>query len=194
MNAAPPSLESLSSFHRFQELAHAENVVFYYTGYFTQTMVTAMGEALRQRISYVDASNVTRRRLFSVFVELAQNVVHYSAEALSDTTMTDHEIRRGALWIGEKNGRFYVVCANPVLRDSVERIRQKLEPLRVMSVDEIKNQYKEKLRTENEATSKGAGLGFLTVARDASAPIEFDFVDEFGSNNPTTLFYLKATI
>ena len=63
-----------------------------------------------------------------------------------------------------------------------------------MSLDEIKSQYRDKLRRETEVSSKGAGLGFLTVARDASEPIEFDFVDEYGSENPTTLFYLKAII
>ena len=91
-----------------------------------------MGEALRQRISYLDATNVTRRRLFSVYVELAQNVVHYSAEALSDCHQTVPEVRRGAIWIGEQDNHFYVVCANPVLRQSVEQIRNKLEPLRAM--------------------------------------------------------------
>jgi len=194
MTFIPETHIGVASFHRFQQLALEEHVVFYYTGYFSQTMVTAMGEALRQRISYLDATNVTRRRLFSVYVELAQNVVHYSAEALSDCHQTVPEVRRGAIWIGEQDNHFYVVCANPVLRQSVEQIRNKLEPLRAMSLDEIKSQYRDKLRRETEVSSKGAGLGFLTVARDASEPIEFDFVDEYGSENPTTLFYLKAII
>ena len=101
---------------------------------------------------------------------------------------------RGSLWVGERDGRFYVVCANPISHDGAERIRQKLEPLREMTNDDIKSLYKQKLRAENEASSKGAGLGFLTVARDASEPIEFDFVDETGPCGPFTTFYLKATI
>lgn len=184
----------LSAFHHFQELACQENVVFYYTGYFSQSIVTAMGDALRLRINSVDASNVARRKLFSIFVEMAQNVVHYSAEHLTSDSSRDQEIRRGSLWVGERDGRFYVVCANPISHDGAERIRQKLEPLREMTNDDIKSLYKQKLRAENEASSKGAGLGFLTVARDASEPIEFDFVDETGPTGPFTTFYLKATI
>ena len=46
------------------------------------------------------------------------------------------------------------------------------------------------LRNETEATSKGAGLGFLTVARDASEPIEFHFDDQ--PDGKTAMFYLKA--
>lgn len=182
----------LNSFHRFQDLAREENVVFYYTGYFSQAMVTAMGDALRQRLNQSDAGNPTRRKLFSIFMEMAQNVVHYSADPLTTPDCNNGEIRRGAMWVGECKGHFFVVCANPIERNKAERIQQKLEPLRDMTNDEIKALYKEKLRAEGEEGSKGAGLGFLTVARDASEPIEFDFVDE--ADSPTTLFYLKATI
>jgi hypothetical protein len=182
----------LNSFHRFQDLAREQNVVFYYTGYFSQAMVAAMGDALRLRLNRTDAANPTRRKLFSIFMEMAQNVVHYSADPLTAPDGHDGEMRRGALWVGECNGHFYVVCANPIERTNAKRIQAKLEPLRSMTNDEIKALYKEKLRAEGEHGSKGAGLGFLTVARDASEPIEFDFVDE--ANSPTALFYLKATI
>lgn len=183
----------IKAFHRFQDLAREQNVVFYYTGYFSQAVVTAMGDALRQRINSSDAANPTRRKLFSVFMEMAQNVVHYSADPLTASEHNDGEIRRGALWVGECDGHFFVVCANPVESAKVARIQDKLEPLRSMTNAEIKALYKEKLRAEGEEGSKGAGLGFLTVARDASEPIEFDFVEE-GADSPTTLFYLKATI
>lgn len=185
---------SLTAFHRFQQLAQEEHVVFYYTGYFSQSIIMAMGDALRQRINMVDASQVNRRRLFSIFVEMAQNVIHYSAEHLTDAATNNSEIRRGALWVGERDGRFFIVCANPIDSNNVDRVRAKLEPLREMTNDDIKQLYKTKLRTENEDTSKGAGLGFLTVARDATEPIEFDFVDEPGPSGPSTVFYLKATI
>ncbi len=46
-----------------------------------------------------------------------------------------------------------------------------------MSKDELKALYKEQLRAEPEEGSKGAGLGFMEIARRASKPIEFDFAD-----------------
>lgn len=185
---------SLDHFYRFQDLARQQSVVFYYTGYFSQAIVSAMGDALRQRLNQTDASNMQRRKLFSVFIEMAQNVVHYSAEHLSASDSTDQEIRRGALWVGEQDSHFYVVCANPVAREQVGRIRDKLMPLLGMSNDDIKQLYKQKLRSDNDAESKGAGLGFLTVARDATEPVEFDFIDEDGPLSPITMFYLKASI
>ena len=37
--------------------------------------------------------------------------------------------------------------------------------------------YKETLRSEPEEGSKGAGVGFIEIARRASRPIEFDFTE-----------------
>ena len=60
-----------------------------------------------------------------------------------------------------------------------------------MSRDELKSLYKEKLRAEPEQGSKGAGLGFIEVARRATKPIEFDFSDVDGDY---AFFAIKATI
>ena len=59
-----------------------------------------------------------------------------------------------------------------------------------MSKDELKALYKEQLRAEPEDGSKGAGLGFMEIARRASKPIEFDFTDL----GDYAFFALKATI
>ena len=69
--------------------------------------------------------------------------------------------------------------------------RARLSKIRDMSKDELKVLYKEQLRAEPEDGSKGAGLGFMEIARRASKPIEFDFPD-FDSDY--AFFALKATI
>ena len=60
-----------------------------------------------------------------------------------------------------------------------------------MNKDELKAVYKEQLRAEPEVGSKGAGLGFMEIARRASKPIEFDFTDV---DAHYAFFALKATI
>lgn len=83
--------------------------------------------------------------------------------------------------------------------EDVPRLHERLQPLRRMSLDEIKSAYRAQLRNEehaDDATSKGAGLGFLTVARDATEPIEYSIV--YSSNSDASEgradLYLKAII
>jgi hypothetical protein len=60
-----------------------------------------------------------------------------------------------------------------------------------LSKDELKALYKEQLRAEPEQGSKGAGLGFMEIARRASKPLEFDFTN---IDSDHAFFALKATI
>jgi hypothetical protein len=177
----------------FFELAQRRNVLFYHKGYFSHNIVAAMGEVVKLQLEIAGVSGPTRRKLFSSFVELSQNIVHYSADSLQPDKEGGGSIREGAVCITTEGERHLMMCVNPVATDDVEGLRNKLEPLRSMSVEQIKQAYKDSLRAETPEESKGAGLGFLTMARDASAPLEFAFhprADDPG----TTLFCLKAII
>ena len=65
-----------------------------------------------------------------------------------------------------------------------------------MTLEEIKRAYQDTLRAEQPEGSKGAGLGFLTVARDASEPLEFEFagIQTKPHHDDDMMFYLKATV
>jgi hypothetical protein len=66
-----------------------------------------------------------------------------------------------------------------------------------MSADEIRQAYRTQLKNDQHSAdtiSKGAGLGFLTLARDSVEPIQYAIRDAIGYENELSCFYLKATI
>ncbi len=177
----------------FFDLAQRRNVLFYHKGYFSHHIVAAMGEVVRLQLEVAGVSGPTRRKLFSSFIELSQNIIHYSQDALQPDGSGHGGIREGAVCIS-KDGEHHVMwCVNPIDTNQVEGLRGKLEPLRNMSLDEIRQAYRQSLRAETPPDSKGAGLGFLTMARDASAPLEFAFHPR-ADDSGITLFCLTATI
>ncbi|MGH6750081.1 MAG: SiaB family protein kinase [Methyloceanibacter sp.] len=176
---------------------HGQGVIFAYSGYVTEPVLSGVGEALKQKLTIDDADTKTLRSVFAIFVEQMQNIIRYSAEKArpAPPPIPDAnalmEISYGILTIG-KEGNEYVVCAgNLVARSDVERLRTKLSRIRNMSKEELKALYKEQLRAEPEAGSKGAGLGFMEIARRATKPIEFDFADVDDNH---AFFALKASI
>jgi len=188
------SQERYDQYREFCELARQKNVIFYYVGYFSQNIVSAMAEAVRLRFEQAGTAGPIRRRLFSCFVEMAQNIIHYSADALTPPQQDRDELRHGSVCIGmDEEGRYFLLCANPVDLDVADMLRERLETLRTMTLDEIKASYREQLRSETPEDSKGAGLGFLTMARDASEPLEFEFQKTNG-DAATAMFVLKTTI
>jgi hypothetical protein len=188
------SSSTVEQYSEFLDQAQRHQIIFYYVGYFSQTIIASMAEAMKLQLQVADVSGPTRRKLFSLFVEMTQNIIHYSSDALTPASQNNGELRHGSVCIKkEGDGRFLLLCANPIKNDVVDRLRPKLDALRNMTVEEIKQAYKETLLAETPEDSKGAGVGFLTMARDAREPLEFLFQPLDGTED-MTMFYLKAVI
>jgi hypothetical protein len=162
----------------------------------SEGILYSLGDALRQKMALEDTNVGTVKKVFSVFVEQAQNIIRYSADKVSgDKVGTDAgrpiELSSGMVTIGTENGRFFIVCANVVLAEDEPRLRERLERLQRMDKDEIKAYYKEQLKEAPEEQSRGATIGLIEIARRASEPIEFDF-DRI--NAETFFFCMKVSI
>ena len=187
-------------FERFQVSAQDHGVLFYYVGEFTAPMVSAAADTLKARLATEDASGPAKRKVFSTFVEMAQNILHYAAPSPGDGAQASPRgaIAVGRLAEGSTDGQYWLVCRHPVTVEHVARLTDKLTALRAMSLEEIKQSYREQLRndahTSTDTQSCGAGLGLLTMARDASAPLEFSFASTSDPHDRTALFHVKARI
>jgi len=180
-----------------RSMLHTQGVIFAYSGYVTEPVLSGVGEALKQKLTIDDADTKTLRSVFAIFVEQMQNIIRYSAEKAhqpmppaSDAGALK-EIRYGILTIG-REGNDYMVCAGNLVRQAdVPRLKERLSRIKNMSKEELKALYKEQLRADPEQGSKGAGLGFMEIARRATQPIDFDFADV---DSEYSFFALKATI
>lgn len=185
----------IDEFNTFKELTKKYGIIFFYSGYFTQNVIAAMGDALRAKLQAQVEVTPTVRKLFSTFIEMAQNIMHYSANTTSDPDKElSAEYRSGSIAIGREENKYVIICGNIVQRSSVDRLNDKLSAIHRMSKQEIKQAYKQKLLSEPDENSQGAGLGLLTVARDSVDPIEYSFIEQPDATKDYAFFYIKATI
>ena len=61
-------------------MLHSQGVIFAYSGYVTEPVLSGVAEALKQKLTIDDADTKTLRSVFAVFVEQMQNIIRYSAE------------------------------------------------------------------------------------------------------------------
>lgn len=193
MNKSLESPETLAgSMFAFRTVLHDTGVIFCYSGYVTEPVLSGIGEALKKKLQLEEADTNTMRNVFAIFVEQMQNIVRYSAEREGPEQEDDKtEIRYGVLAIGMENGKFFVTCGNKIHAKDVERLSSRLAEIQGMDKASLKTLYKEKLRAPTEATSKGAGLGFIEIARRSSEIIDFDFMD---LDDKFAFFCLKAYV
>lgn len=176
------------------KLGVADNVLFYYSGYMSQAILQATVEAVKLRLESRGQNSGVRRRVLSSLIEMGQNIVHYSADCLSDPTQSADEMRFGSISIVQEGDRYVVSCSNPIEVAAYIRLEPKVAMVSRMNLDEIKAAYRATLRAEEgEEGSKGAGLGLLTLARDASDSLKYRFADHPGSAD-LKIFELTVTI
>jgi hypothetical protein len=180
------------SYRAFKKMLDEQGIIFSFSGYISEGVLYSLGEALRQKMTIEEADVTTIKKVFSVFVEQAQNIIRYSAEKVGKEEVGKTlELSSGVVTIGNERGRFFITCANVMRNADVPKLRERLEQLRAMDKDQLKAFYKERLREPPEDDSKGATIGLIEIARRSSEPIEFDFAPIDASSQ---FFCLKALI
>ena len=164
-------------------------IIFCYSGYVTEATLVGIGDAIKKKMILDETDVRTARVVFSVFVEQVQNMIRYSAE--KESRENNEEIRSGIMVVGQEPQGFYVSCGNKVKASNVPRLEKILTQIREMDQKELKKAWKQGLRNGPPEGSKGAGIGFIDIARKARGGIEFDFkpLDE-----ESAFFSMKAFI
>ena len=160
----------------FYQTMRKDGIIFCFSGPISQPIVEGIGETIKQKMELEDAGMNTTQKVFAIFVEQMQNVLNYSAEKITDESIKDGEMRLGVLIIGREVDRFYVLCGNKVQKEHVGFLRERLDAIRGMDKEQLKNLYREK-RKAATGEGKGGGLGFIDMARKAGEPIAYNFVD-----------------
>ena len=177
--------------YQFRKYLRDRGILFAYSGYMTEAVLTGVGDALRQKLAIEETDTKTVRSVFAVFVEQMQNIIRYSAEAESDTQEGLIELRYGVLTVAQLDDQYTVQAGNIIQNDDKARLEARLSDIVAMDKDALKGAYKAQLRAGPEEQSKGASVGLIEIARRASAPLEFDFCDV---DNAHTFFALEARI
>ena len=158
-------------------------IIFTYCGYVTEHVLAGVGDALKQKLLVEETDTKTARSVFAVFVEQTQNIIRYSAEKSEQQASPNREaappseLSYGIMTVSRDGDAFVIKAGNLIEKADVERLREKLEQIRKADKDELKAMYKETLKGETPEGSKGAGVGFIEIARRSSRPIKFDFTD-----------------
>lgn len=169
-------------------------VIFAYSGYVNEQVLSGVGEAVKQKLVLEETDRKTMRSVFAVFVEQMQNIIRYSAEKVGDReeNQDGKELRYGVLTIGQEEGVGYTVHAgNLIQRSDIGRLRERLSDLKSMTHDELRAAYKAQLKAGPDEFSKGAGIGFIEIARRASEPLDFDFAEV---DDDHVFFALRARV
>jgi hypothetical protein len=172
------------SYLGFRKELEDRGIVFSYSGYLNEDILSGIGNALRSKMTIDRTEEKISRAVFSAFVEQVQNVIRYSAETSSQASSGEVAgeeavvLPYGVVAIGEyPDGQHFVTCCNMVLSSDTKKLSEQLESIRGLDRKELGALMRQQLRDGPPEGSKGAGVGFIAIAREAHGNWEYDIVE-----------------
>ena len=179
-------------FHQLSQLLLKDEFVLSYSGYVSEDILQAVGDTLRERLTDHVSDSHKIRNVFSVFVELMQNIIRYGDDG-PQPPIADSEQKPsfGIVLVAENQGSLSVITGNFVTDDEAQDLSEKLTTLAKCNAEELRSLYREKLRQPVDEGSKGASLGLIEIARRASVPLSFEVQE---AHDALKFFMIKATV
>ena len=138
-----------------------------YNGEVSDDLMVTLADLLKNRMQEMDDKKRSRT-VFSIFMEGMQNLIWHSSNEGSSA---------GMVCITYQNDEVSVICGNRVHKDNAPELEKNLKELRDADKDTIRQLYREGMSKSKEHDGPGAGLGLIEIARRASHPISFAFID-----------------
>lgn len=185
-----PSLE-FDRFFDFSTLLQKDRFVLSYSGYVSEDILQAVGDTLRQRLADHVDNPIKIRNVFSIFVELMQNLIRYADDGPQPEMGDGNKASFGVVMIADTGKGMEVMAGNFVTADEATLLRDRVEHLSELSNEDLRSLYREKLRQPSETQSKGASVGLIEIARRSSLPVVCDYRD---ADDGLKFFMIKATV
>ncbi len=158
--------------HKFYMDMKRDGIIFCFNGPTSQSIIESIGTALRKKMEVDNAGRGTIQRVFSIFIELMQNIINYTEPDIFGPEDEGPEFKHGIVIVGRDEDKFYIISGNRIHQSESEKVLESIKALQQMNRQELKEHYQRMRRLEPEEQSKGAGLGLIEMFRRASEPLE----------------------
>lgn len=158
-------------FYEFSDWVAKDRFVLSYSGYVSEDILYAVGQTLRQRLTDRMSNPTKMKNVFSIFVELMQNLIRYADEGPHPEDSEGGKPSFGIVMISDNGaGGMDMMAGNYVSPAEAEALTQRVNEINTLDQNELRSLYKTKLRQPTEVQSKGGSIGLIEIARRASVP------------------------
>lgn len=145
------------NFFEYHNQINQENVMLSYKGPVTAMLIAELSRDIRQEIK---SHKKAAKKVFAIFMELAQNVLYYSSEI----NLFGDKNRVGSIFILDNVDNYKVIVGNMVQSDLIPELEQRCSTIKAFGREELRA-YKRDLRDQSYANeSDGAGIGLVQAA------------------------------
>ncbi len=160
---------------KIRKIMSEEGIVFSFSGMISQSLTSFMLETAKTQLEDTGENSKMTRTMFLIAIEQLQNIMSYSQE--KNIRSGNKYISPGVLVIGfsEDMQKYYVTSSNEIYTQDKAILSKKLDHINTLEKDELRKYLREKLRSAEDKHDRGAGVGFIEIAKRSSEKIVYDF-------------------
>ncbi len=162
------SEEKLTLFNYFNDMNNQE-IILTFKGTISQDILTDVGISLRSKL---DSHNVSKKT-FAIFVELAQNIYHHSAQK-EYSAVKGRTAGVGVILIQNHSEYLILSSGNLIESYKIEGLSERCEYINKLTSDELRDYYIKQRRRPTGGV--GANIGLIDMARRSGNPLEYQVV------------------
>jgi len=130
----------------------------------------------------------SRKKISYLIAECFQNIIRHSDKNTHENNSSNVP---EMFMLRDRNTIHHLVTTNIIKNEIIPELKQKLNSLRDLSAEEIKQLYQQVFRNNTKSEKGGAGLGLIDMARKSGVAPSFGFkkIDDAFSN-----FFLQVNV
>jgi hypothetical protein len=163
-----PADKELSLFE-YYTLMSRKNVIISYKGPVTDVILSEISRDIRAKVG---EDPVASRKIFAIFMELAQNILFYSAEKVQ---FSQGKEGIGILLLAAEDDHYLFSCGNLVENKYLNDLIDGVNMLNSMDKEQLREYKRRQRNSPSPERSKGAGFGLTQVAIIAGNPLTVNY-------------------
>ena len=164
------------SIDEFYSRMNSGDVILAYKGSISSELITNVLEVIDAKLEDLVDKKSVKKKLYNVLVESLQNLYHH-IDDLPDDYNGNFDVHFGIFVIALEEGSYKVSTGNFIKNDKIEALKERLDKIKSMNKDELKDLYKFILNNQEFSKKGGGGLGLIDMAKRTNGRIEYSFMD-----------------
>lgn len=149
-------------------------IILHYEGEINGPIISELLDDLDFKCINNDISDVKRKKIFNIAVEMFQNLYHYTRD-LVFKDLSNQEARKIELSFEIGNDFYRLRTSNLLKNEDEDELKKRIDLVNAKDTKELRAFYRDILSNEKFSEKGGAGLGFIDMKKRSGNQLNYEF-------------------
>ncbi len=160
---------------KLRSLINEEGIIFSFSGLISQSLTSFMIRTVQDQLDETITDTTMKKAIFLISAEQLQNVMSYSKNKNLDTKSQCESLGSFTIGFDKDKEKYFITSSNEIDENDKEKIIKSINFINAMKKEQLRKFLREQLRTGENKHDRGAGVGFIEMAKRSSEKLEYSF-------------------